>query len=68
VFGMVSNLATGFAEAIKDAPVESAELQFSLQFTAKGNLYVVETETQGAVQITLKMLPGSSGGSAGQGG
>lgn len=68
VFGMVSSLAEGFAEAIKDAPVESAELQFGLQFTGKGSIYVVETETQGAVQVTLKITPQGQRGSAGEGG
>ncbi len=68
VLGMVSSLAEGFADAIRDAPVESAELEFGLQFTGKGSVYVVETETQGAIRVALTVSPHSARGSAATGG
>jgi len=61
VLGMVSGVASGFAAALADAPVESAELEFSLQFTAKGKLYIVETEAQGAIRVQLTVRPGGAG-------
>jgi hypothetical protein len=57
VLGMVSGVARGFADALGDSPVDSAELEFSLQFTAKGKLYIVETEAQGAIRVLLKIRP-----------
>jgi hypothetical protein len=61
LFGMVSSIAEGFAEAIKDAPVDSAEVEFGLQFTGKASVYVVEVETQGALRVTLHVEPRSGG-------
>jgi Trypsin-co-occurring domain 1 len=57
VFGIVAGVARGFHEAIKDAPVDSAKLEFGLQFTAKGRLYVVESEAQSAIKVTLDVTP-----------
>jgi hypothetical protein len=66
VLGVVSGIARGFSDALKDAPVESAELEFGLQVTAKGRLYVVETEAQGAIRVQLTVRPGgTTGGAAG---
>lgn len=53
VLGIVGGIAQGFHDAIKDAPVETAELEFGLQFTAGGRLYVVNLEAQGAIKVTL---------------
>jgi hypothetical protein len=57
VLGMVSSVAHGFADSLADAPVESAELEFSLQFTAKGSIYIAEAESQGAIRVMLKVVP-----------
>lgn len=58
VFGMMGGIAAGFHEAIEGAPVETAQLQFGLQFTASGRLYVVEAQAQGAITVTLTIRPG----------
>ena len=60
LLGIVSGVAKGFSSAIADSPVETAELEFGLSFTAKGKLYVVETEAQGAIRVQLTVRPGGS--------
>jgi Trypsin-co-occurring domain 1 len=62
VLGVVGGIAKGFHDAIKDAPVETAQLEFGLQFTAKGRLYVVEAEAQGAIKVTLTVSHGAGSG------
>jgi hypothetical protein len=57
VLGIVSGIAHDFSAALADAPVESAELEFGLQVTAKGKLYVVESEAQGAIRVQLTLNP-----------
>jgi hypothetical protein len=59
VLGIVGGVAHGFSDAIKTAPVESAELQFGLSFTAAGRLYVAELGTEGSFKVTLKVIPGT---------
>jgi hypothetical protein len=59
VLGIVSGVARGFAAAVADSPADTAQLEFGLQFTAKGRLYVVESEGQAAIKVTLTMSPGS---------
>lgn len=58
ILGIVGSIAQGFSDAIKDAPVETAELEFGLQFTAQGRLYVVELAAQSAIKVTLTVTPG----------
>jgi hypothetical protein len=58
LLGIVGIIAKGFSEAIKDAPVETANLEFGLQFTAKGRLYVVDLAAQSAIKVTLTVTPG----------
>lgn len=53
VLGVVGGIAREFHNAIKDAPVETAQLEFGLQFSGKGRLYVVEAEAQSAIKVTL---------------
>jgi hypothetical protein len=53
--GVVGGIAQGFHDAIKDTPVESAQLEFGLQFTVKGRLYVVDAETAAAIKVTLSV-------------
>jgi Trypsin-co-occurring domain 1 len=57
VLGIVSGVAEGFSAALAGSPVESAELEFGLQFTAKGKLYIVETEAQGSIRVQLTVKP-----------
>jgi Trypsin-co-occurring domain 1 len=57
VLGVVGGIARGFHEAIADAPVESAQLEFGLQFSVSGRLYVVETTAQSAIKVTLTVTP-----------
>jgi hypothetical protein len=59
VLGVVGGIAEGFHDAIKDAPVETAQLEFGLQFTAKGRLYVVDLAAQGAIKVTLTVNCGT---------
>jgi hypothetical protein len=58
VLAVAARVAEGFHEAIREAPVDKATLEFGLQFTAKGRLYVVESEAQGAIKVTLDVTPG----------
>jgi len=60
VLAVAAHVANGFHEAIRDSPVDKATLEFGLQFTAKGRLYVVESEAQGAIKVTLDVTPGHS--------
>src|SRR5260370_28460935 len=57
VFGVVGGIAAGFSEAVKDPPVETAQLEFSLQFTASGRLYVVEAPGQGTITVPRTLSP-----------
>jgi hypothetical protein len=57
VLGIVRGLAQDFATTVQNLPLESAELEFGLQFTAKGNLYVVEAEAGAAVRVKLTVKP-----------
>lgn len=59
VLGIVGSIAEGFSDAIKDAPVEQAELEFGLQFSAKGRLYVVDLSAQSAIKVKLTVTPGT---------
>lgn len=53
VFRMVGAVAASFAEQLRSSPVASAELEFGFQFTAKGTVYVVESEAQAALKLKL---------------
>ena len=57
VFGVVGGIAKGFHEAIQDAPVEAAQLEFGLQFSASGRLYVVDVGAQSTIKVTLTVTP-----------
>jgi hypothetical protein len=59
VLGVVGSVAQGFHDAIKDAPVQTAQLEFGLQFTAKGRLYVVDLEAASAIKVTLTVNCGA---------
>lgn len=58
ILGIVGSIAEGFSDAIKDAPVATANLEFGLQFTAQGRLYVVDLAAQSAIKVTLTVTPG----------
>ena len=59
VLGIVGGIAQGFHDAIKDAPVKTAELEFGLQFTAKGRLYVVDIGGEASIKVTLTVSGGT---------
>jgi len=57
IFSVVSEVSRSFAEALAGAPVTSASLELSLQFTAGGRIYVVDSEAQAALKVTLSVTP-----------
>lgn len=57
IFDMVAGVADAFATSVKASPVESAVLEFGVQFTAKGSLYIVESEATAAIKVTLSVRP-----------
>jgi hypothetical protein len=60
VLGIVGEIAQGFHDSIKDAPVETAQLEFGLQFTVKGRLYVVDVGAESAIKVTLTVHGGTA--------
>ena len=63
--GIVGGVAQGLSDAIKTAPVRAPELGFGLSFTAAGRLYVAELGTEASFKVTLKVIPGTGGPTAG---
>lgn len=41
--------------AEKDPLLESASMEFSLQFTAEGNAYIVKTSAQGSIKVSINL-------------
>jgi Trypsin-co-occurring domain 1 len=64
VLSMVRGVAFSFREALVSAPVESASIELGLQFTAKGNVYVVGAEVQSAIKVSLTVKPPPTSGEA----
>ncbi|MGV0583731.1 CU044_2847 family protein [Mycobacteroides chelonae] len=56
-FAMAAGVAHDFHDAIKKSPVDSATVEFGVQFTGKGRLYIVESEAQCAFKVTLNVTP-----------
>jgi hypothetical protein len=50
---MVRRIADVFGRTLQSADVERAQVEFGLQFVGKGKLYVVESEVQAAMKVTL---------------
>ena len=57
VLSMVSSVARSFNHALKGAPVETGQIEFGLQFTAKGNVYVLEAGAGATMTVTLTTKP-----------
>lgn len=62
VLGVVGGIAKGFHDAIQDAPVETAQLEFGMQFSASGRLYVVDVGAQSAIKVTLTVTCAAGSG------
>lgn len=60
LFKSVAAIATDFHTSISCSPVTEAELELGLQFTAKGSVYVMESEAQGAIKVRLTFRRGGS--------
>ncbi len=48
-------VSKSFVAAMKDLPIDEAELEFGLAFTAKGNIYIAEAEAEASLKITIKL-------------
>lgn len=55
IFSMVKSIGESARKALAEAskPPESAEIELGLQFTAKGNVYVVETQGSASIKVKL---------------
>ncbi len=60
VLSMVASVAGSFQESLKGAPVSSGEIEFGLQFTASGTVYVVDASAAASVTVRLTVLPPSN--------
>jgi Trypsin-co-occurring domain 1 len=60
VLRMVGAIAESFAENVSKTSAETAELEFGLQFTGKGTLFVVESQAQASLRVTLKFRTGAA--------
>jgi len=41
--------------AEKEASLQSASLEFGLQFTGEGNIYLVKTAAQGSIKVSINL-------------
>ncbi|QDU06231.1 hypothetical protein V6x_59830 [Gimesia chilikensis] len=57
VLEVVSVIGKSFRSVIDKAGADSADLELGLQFTAKGSIYVVETEGNASLKIKLTFKP-----------
>jgi hypothetical protein len=57
VLVVVRHVATSVQAALAGAPVESAEVEFGLQITSKGTVYVFEAGAQATLLVRLKVKP-----------
>lgn len=61
VFAIVSRIGRSFSDAIEGAPVSEAEIEFSLDVTAEGDLYVVSGSSTAAIRVTMTFPPPGEG-------
>lgn len=52
--GVVAAIGKSFQGNLADAGADNAELEFGLQFTTKGTIYVVEAEGAASLKVKLK--------------
>jgi hypothetical protein len=57
VLAVVGRVATSVQVALKGAPVESAEVEFGLQLSSKGTVYVFEAGAQATLIVRLTVKP-----------
>jgi len=56
-FGVVTAVSRTARSALAAAQVQEAELEFSLQITTEGDLYIASGKTDAAMKVTLKIAP-----------
>jgi hypothetical protein len=54
---MVNSVARSFHESLKGTPVESGQIQFGLQFTTSGSVYILEAGAGASLTVTLTIKP-----------
>ena len=59
VLAMTASVAESFQNALQDAPVESGEIEFGLQFTGGGNAYIIEIGSAASLVVRLRVSPPS---------
>jgi hypothetical protein len=57
VLSMVNSVARSFHESLKGTPVESGQIQFGLQFTTSGSVYILEAGAGASLTVTLTIKP-----------
>lgn len=57
VLAMVNSVARSFHASLKGAPVDSGQIQFGLQFTTKGSVYILEAGAGATLTVTLTTAP-----------
>ena len=57
---VVARIGKSFKGVVADSGAGSADIEFGLQFSAKGNVYVVATEALASFKVTLKFASESS--------
>jgi hypothetical protein len=55
VFDSVASMARQFGQSLAEVQVESAELEFNLQFSGEGKLYVVNAKGQASVIARIRL-------------
>jgi Trypsin-co-occurring domain 1 len=53
VFGLVRRIAGAYGEAMDGVPVTASEVEFGLDLTAGGDLYVVNGEAASSLKVKL---------------
>jgi hypothetical protein len=61
VLAVARRVATSVRDALKGAPVESAEVEFGLQLSSKGSVYIFEAGAQATLVVRLTVNPASPG-------
>lgn len=57
LFGSIASIATRLADALRDTPAQTAELEFSVEVSARGNVFVVQGESTGGIRVKLTLAP-----------
>ena len=57
IFGSIASMANRLAVALRDTSAQTAELEFSVEVSARGNVYVVQGESTGGIRVKLTLAP-----------